>query len=293
MVTAKPGLIVGALAWGLLAGCSSSSTSSTPAISSASAVAAPGVAPARPYFYEVHGLKWGMTRQEVLKAWGPGADGDPYEYKDKAGFRFVSLLMGSLPAADVVHEDVKAVAGNENPIRFLTSVVLQPGNLEPKSQVRADLVSRFGEPLADARLAAREHCEVPRCEIFRTGECTIAEVKWLPSNSDQPERLESLTHQLGCSALVEYVPRTKWPLLGGSVRTSFAPELDEVVGKLPRGVGGASSADVVTRLGPPNLRIEEGTATLRLFYLWLDGSLYSLGFENNQLMSVLGSVKIR
>ena len=92
---------------------------------------------------------------------------------------------------------------------------------------------------------------------------------------------------------MQYVPRTRWPLLGGSVRPSFAPELDEAVGKLLRGVGGASSADVVTRLGPPNLRIEEGTTTQRLFYLWLDGSLYSLGFENNHLMSVVGSVNTR
>jgi len=199
-----------------------------------------------------------------------------------------------VPASDVVHEDVKAAAGNETPIRFLTSVVLQPGTQpQPKSQVRSDLVSRFGEPIADARLASRERCQAPRCELFRTGECTTAQVTWLPSYGDTPERLDTMTHTLGCFGLIVYVPRTTWSQLRGAVRTSFAPDVDTAMEKLPRGLNGASPSDIVKLLGPPNYRVDESNTRLRLYYVWLDGSLYRLGFEGGRLQSVEGSVNNR
>ena len=250
--------------------------------------------PARPLFYEVEGLKWGMTPAEVLKAWGPGEDGETYRYASKGGYARASLGYRRLPASDVVRTDLPPGADPGRPVEFLTWVSFESDEVLAKEKVRAELVTRFGQPLTDPKVVRNvsiSFCDSSRCDVFRAAECTLATASWTPASADlnRPAALSSLMYELAPSALIGYVPRSDWPKLNGPVALSFPPELEAKVGALRRGIDGAREKDVEGLLGRPNLRRGEVDGNATHYYLFLDGSLQGLEFSKGRLQGGLGA----
>ena len=82
----------------------------------------------------------------------------------------------------LVHKDAKVAPGE--PGHFLALATFEGSSSHTKEKVRADLASRFGPPLTDAKLARVYHCEAPRCELFRAAECTLVQADWRPAVPD-------------------------------------------------------------------------------------------------------------
>jgi hypothetical protein len=244
--------------------------------------------PASPLFYEVEGLKWGMTPTEVLKAWGPGEEGEAYRYANKGGYARAHLGYRRLPASDVVHTDLPPGADPDRPVEFLTWVSFESDEVLAKEEVRAELVSRFGQPLTDPKVVRNvsiSFCDSSRCDVFRAAECTLATASWTSASAEfnRPAALSSLMYELAPSGLIGHVPRSDWPSLNGPVALSFPPELEAKVGALRRGVDGAREKDVEALLGRPNLRRGEVDGNETHYYLFVDGSLRGLEFSKGKL----------
>lgn len=247
--------------------------------------------PPRPYFLEVEGLRWGMTPEEVLAIWGPDTEGEALFYEKKAGFVQVGLGYTSLRRDDVPPDDAKPTATETRPMKFLAWISFHGDASKPRDRVRADLVARFGEPLADPKLLRVNHCEkATSCELWRAAECTLVKAEWRPAAPDLwPEHLGLLTYGLAPDSLIQYVPRSEWTKLRGTVPLSYPSQTDATIMGMRRGVGGANVAEISKSLGPPNLHLEKGPGSGTLFYLFLDGSLQCLRVEGGTLQGVIGS----
>jgi hypothetical protein len=250
-------------------------------------------APARPLFKEVEGLKWGMTPAEVLAAWGPGEDGEAFYYPKKGGYPRVSLGYIGLPAGDVVHTDLKRDPKDTSPVKFLVWAKFEGDSTFQKDTVRADLVSHFGQPLTDAQLLRANDCPGARCELFRAAECTLVKASWTAANAElkSPALLDGLSYVLAPDHLVQYVPRTEWSKLRGSVPLSFTPEVKarfETLGSLG-GPNAPTLAEITKAVGSPNLYLETSPGKGTLYYLFLDGSLMTIGVEEGRYHGSTGS----
>lgn len=231
-----------------------------------------------------------MTPAEVISAWGPGEDGDPYQYANKAGYSRASLGFASVPASDVVHTDLPP--GSGNPVRFLTWVSLSSDEILPKEKIRADLVSRFGEPITDPKLLRNvsvSNCTGHRCEVFRAAECTLAVAQWYPASAElnRPETLDSLMYQLAPASLVEYVPRSEWSKLRGPVPPSLSAQMETGLSAMRMGSDGARSEEVDKLLGTPNL-LQESPGAAKRYYLYLDGSVQVVQLQDGRIRGVIG-----
>lgn len=134
-------------------------------------------------------------------------------------------------------------------------------------------------------------CEAPRCELFRAAECTLVQAEWNPAAPELhwPEHLGSMTYRLAPSSLVTYVPRTEWPKLRGAVPTSLAADFQTRLDGQPRGANAASTKDLVKALGRPNLYLEEAPGKGRLFYAFLDDSVFVVRIAEGKLDGSEGS----
>jgi hypothetical protein len=249
--------------------------------------------PTRPLFKEVEGLKWGMTPAEVRAAWGPGEEGKAYSYPKKGGYLFVSLGYMSIPGGDVIHTDLARDPKDTGPVEFLVSASFQGNSTFQKDTVRADLASRFGQPLTDAQLLRANDCRAGRCELFRAAECTLVKASWNPADAELkwPEHLDSLVYVLAPDHLVQYLPRTEWSKLRGSVPLSFTPEVREKFDKLGS-VGGSNAptlAEMTKAVGSPNLYLETAPGKGTLYYLFLDGSLLAVSVQEGRYRGSMGS----
>ena len=250
--------------------------------------------PPRPLFKEVEGLKWGMTREEVRAAWGAGDDGGTDSYPKKGGYPTVRLGYASIPSGGVVHTDLVRDPKDDSPVKLLIWARFEGDATFKKETVRADLVSRFGQPLTDARLLEANLCQGPNCELFRAAECTLVKVSWNPANPGAwPDHLIGLTYLLAPDSLPQYVPRPQWPRLRGSVPTSYTPEARARFDKVGR-QGGAEAetlAKLTADVGPPNLYLETAPGEGTLFYLFLDGSLQTIKIEKGRYAGAMGSTR--
>ncbi len=207
----------------------------------------------------------------------------------------MSLGYVGIPAGDVVHTDLKRDPKDDRPAQFLIWARFDGDPTFRKETVRADLVSRLGQPLADAKVLRVNDCQSPRCELFRAAECTLVKASWRPASAELnlPERLEGLTYILAPDSLPQHVPRTEWPKLRGSVPFSYTPETDakfDKVGSLG-GANPATLAEITKTVGAPNLYLEASPGRGTLFYLFLDGSLPTVSIENGRYHGAMGSTR--
>jgi len=239
----------------------------------------------RPLFFDFEGLKWGMVPEEIIAAWGPPAE-EPdatfgihdLEYGNRAGFKNVTLYFISVPPFRNVHEDVQPVEGSDRPLAFLFAVLLDPGSddIKPKADVRADLVSRFGEPFTDPKIYESQNCSPEYNEIFRAAECTLVIARWAKAEPsvNWPERLDSLQYVLAPHSLIMEVPRTRWNDLRGEVGLSPSADIKERYDTFARIGGTPEVKELVELLGPPNLFLEATPGNGTMHYFWLTGSRF-------------------
>lgn len=244
--------------------------------------------PKRPLFQEVEGLRWGMTSEEVKAVWGPDREGKAYHYDKKGGYPSSSLGYMSIPPDMIVHKDARLPAGG-GPAEFLIYVSFDGDATVTKEKVRADLVSRFGQPLADAVVLRAHDCEGP-CELWRAAEMTLVKARWNPANAELnwPEHLSALTWDLAPAGLVTWVPRSEWAKIRGAVPLTFAAEARAKIEGFRMGIEGASVAEITKALGPPNLQLEEKPGETSLAYLFLDDAVQKLRLAGGKLQGVSG-----
>lgn len=243
--------------------------------------------PPHPPLVEIDGLSFGMTADEVGAIWGPTED-DFATYQDRAGYSSASLIYNWAPA-ELVAAGAPAAADSDS-IRVLTGVTFFGGPSHPKAAAREELVARFGEPLSDAVLAKEKSCQPPDCEIWRAAECVVAIAHWRAAapELDYPERLGQLSYQLQPGMMIRELPRARWHEIRGEVPTSQPPGMRETVSEFSS-FEGATVRDIVEAIGPPNLVIEDEGGTQRLFYLFLDGTMWTVTIAEGRHQSHQGS----
>jgi len=241
--------------------------------------------PPRPLFYDFEGLKWGMTPEEVVKAWGSPSEEPRLEmgygkirYNNRASFKEVSVYFSPAPPSLSGQADVKSIEGPDKLLLCLIGVLLDPGtdDFKAKSSVRAELVSRFGEPLADPKLYESQSCSPKNTEIFRAAECTLAIARWAPAEPglNWPERLASLQYVLAPFSILRQIPKVKWNDLRGAVPLSPSSEVKAAYEDFAQSGGSGVIEDIIKRLGLPNIYLEEAPGKGKLYYLWLTGSYF-------------------
>jgi len=239
----------------------------------------------RPLFFDFEGLRWGMVPEEIVAVWGPPAeepDADTgyhdMEYGNRAGFKNVTLYFITVPTFRNVHPDVQPKAGSDRPLMFLFAVSLDPGldDIKPKEAVRADLVSRFGEPLTEPKIYESQSCSEENSEIFRAAECTLTVARWAKAEPglNWPERLDGLQYVLAPNSLITEIPRTKWNDLRGEIGLSPSAEIKERYKTFEESVDTIEVKDLVKLFGSPNLYWEEAPGKGTIFYFWLTGSRF-------------------
>lgn len=239
----------------------------------------------RPLFFDFEGLKWGMIPEEIVGEWGPphekpGFDIGYYDmrYSDRAGFKNITLYFTTVPPSLNVHQDVRPKEGRDKPLMFLFCVSLDPGldDIKPKESARADLVSRFGEPLTDRKIYESQNCKEENTEIFRAAECTLAVAHWAPAEPglNWPERLDSLKYVLAPYSLIGELPRTSWNDLRGAIPLSLPSDIKARYESFTGGAGNIEVKDLIKLFGPPNIYWEEAPGRGTIYYFWLTGSFF-------------------
>jgi hypothetical protein len=250
--------------------------------------------PPRPLFFDFEGLKWGMIPEEVIAAWGPPAEApDPdrgytdMRYSDRASFKNVTLYFITVPAFRNVHEDVKPQGKSDRALMFLFSVSLDPGldDIKPWQAVRADLVSRFGEPLTEPKIYESRNSSPEHSAIFRAAECTLAVARWAKAEPsvNWPERLDNLQYVLAPDSLIMEVPRKRWADLRGKFGLSPSAEMKERFETFEKNSSSVAVKDLVKLFGPPNLYWEEAPGTGTMFYFWLTGSRFKFKIREGKI----------
>lgn len=240
--------------------------------------------PPRPLFYQSDGLTWGMTPEEAIAAWGPPAenriDADRLVYRDRAGFREANLYF--LP----VRREPDGTS------LHLFSVYLQPGvsddkYIKPKSAVRPDLVSRFGEPITDPKIYESQGKDMKTAEIFRAAECTLAVAQWARAEPqvNWPERLDSLSYTIVPTSLLRQVPRPRWNALRGALALSPSTEVKARYAEYEKDSLRRDVKNLLARFGPPNLFLETAPGEGTLYYFWLTGSYFKFTIAGGMVQS--------
>ena len=241
--------------------------------------------PPRPLFYDFEGLRWGMTPGEIIGVWGPPKEDPQFEkgfhdmrYSNRAGFKYVTLYFITVPPFRNVHLDVLPKEGSTNPLPFLFAISLDPGtdDIKPKEAVRADLVLKFKEPVADPKIYESQDRSREHAEIFRAAECTLVIAQWAKAEPsvNWPERLDSLQYTLVPYCLVTEIPRTKWKDLRGAIPLSPTSDIKARYQSFTEGASPKEVKDLVEIFGPPNLYQEEAPGIGTLHYFWLTGSRF-------------------
>lgn len=252
--------------------------------------------PPRPLFFDFEGLKWGMTPEEAVKAWGPPSEEPRLEmgygdmrYRNRASFKNASLYFTPSVASLSGPSAEKPADDSGKPLLLLFSVLLDPGmnDVKPKSSVRAELVSRFGEPLTEPKIYESQNCNPEHAEIFRAAECTLAVAQWAPAEPglNWPERLSSLQYVLAPLSILRHIPKTKWNGLRGAVPPSPSPATKAAYEDFTQGPGSDDLRALVKAFGPPNIYLEEAPGKGTLFYFWLTGSYFKFDIEEGRVQS--------
>jgi len=250
----------------------------------------------RPLFFDFEGLKWGMVPEEIVAVWGPPAEQPrpdtgytDMRYRDQAGFKNVTLYFITFPPSRNIHQDVQPREGSDRPLMFLFSVLLDPGldDIKAKETVRADLVSRFGEPLSEPKIYESQNSSREHSEIFRAAECTLAVARWAKAEPslNWPERLDNLQYVVAPISLFMEVPRTIWNDLRGEIGLSPSADIKERYETFEKSGGSVEVKDLVKLFGPPNIYWEEAPGTGRMFYFWLTGSRFKFNIAEGKVQS--------
>lgn len=239
--------------------------------------------PPRPLFFEFEGLTWGMTPDEARRAWGPPAE-DRIDlmrlaYRDRAGFNEVTLYFVPLGR----DSNDKAMG--------LSIVSLYPGsdekNVKPKSAVRPDLVSRFGEPITDPKIYESQTADMKYSEIFRAAECTLVIAEWARAEPqvNWPERLDRLRYVLAPALLLREVPKAEWSALRGTLALSPPPETKARYAEYEKDTDSGDTKKLLALFGPPNLYLEKAPGEGTLYYFWLTGSYFRFTIAGGRVQS--------
>ena len=243
--------------------------------------------PPRPLFFQFEGLEWGMTPEEAIGAWGPPAvnriETLSVLYRDRSGFGEITLYFQPF---------VPFEGDPGSSSKALFAVRLEPGvsddkYIKPKSAVRPDLVSRFGEPMSEPKLYESQQADVKNAEIFRAAECTLAIARWARAEPqvNWPERLDSLQYVLVPHSLVRQVPRAKWSALRGALPLSPSPEVKARHEEFEKDASEGDVKGLLARFGPPNLYLEKAPGEGTLFYFWLTGSYFKFTIAGGRVQS--------
>ena len=246
--------------------------------------------PPHPLEFEFEGLALGAAKETVVDAWGPPSFEGPgtVEYANRGAFANIQLLFKSVPVARNIQPDAVRDAGDDRPYEFLTAIVLTPAEHLAKREMRPQLLSLYGEPLADPGLAEARSCRPPGCEIFRAGECALLRVEWeaAPRGEAGRESAASLTYILAPDVLITEAPRSLWPSLRGAIGPNPPADIGERLGKLRAGDQGAHLEEIIGVLGPPNLVIKGRNGIHSLHYFWLNNAFLKLSLAEGVLRSV-------
>lgn len=246
--------------------------------------------PPHPLEFEFEGLGLGMTKEAVVDAWGPPSFETALfiEYANRGDYTNIKLLFKSVPVSKNIQPEAARALGDDRPFEFLTAIVLIPNQPRAKTELRPELVSLFGEPLADAGLVEGWNCRAPLCETFRPAECALLQVLWEAAvpGSEGPKRAASLSYILAPDALITEVPRPVWPSLRGQVAPSPPSEIKTRLAGLRTGDNGARLEEIVEVMGPPNLVLNDGADRRSLYYFWLNNAFVKLSLAEGTLRSI-------
>lgn len=272
---------VGVLAVALIS-CSSGGTDRSPSLDAG--------LPPHPLEFEFEGLALGTTKEAVVEAWGPPSfeGSKTLEYANRGAFANIQLLFKSVPVSANIQPEASRASGDNRPYEFLTAIVLTPAEPQDKIKLKPELISLYGEPIADAPFLEAVSCRPPRCEIFRAAECALLQVHWEAASpgGGGGEIAATLSYFLAPDALISQVPRSLWRKLRGAVQPIPSSEFVTRLAGLKTGDNGDHLEDVVAAIGPPNLVLKNGGGFNSLYYFWLNNAGVKLSLAENTLRSI-------